>query len=613
MGEKDWISRLKQYLVSYQYLTGTIVALLTTGMWLIGIWQPLEQVGYSFLFQIRNRVITSGNHWDPRVVMIAIDETSLKTYGRFPSWNRDRYQQLLQVLSINPPAAIGFDILFSEPSPEDQQLAEEIQWSGNVVLAVGIDAQKQPIEVVPELAKVAHLGQIVARSDSDGIIRKSSLYIGNFPAFSVALLQIYNQTISEILTAEQTDTIESQISLPKPVSRGKELQVWINWPAPVTELTTYSFADVVQGKINPSAFANKIVLVGTTATGLDPLITPFNQVPPASGVYLHAAIVDNLLNRRLLQRLPLSSTLLLLIWLSFLTPWLLKPRNWQWRLITLLLLLMAWCAIALLGFSFFHWWLPVFAPIGTILLAATGVQVQEQYEKQQLMSLFSQHVSPEMAQVIWQKKGEILAEGQIEPQELTATVLFIDIRGYTSISENLSPRELLNWLNLYLDTMSRCLMEHGGVIDKYIGDAIMAVFGIPVAKTKAEEIQQDVLNAIAASLAMHKRMEQLNQRLKAEGKPLIKVGIGIHTGLVVVGSLGGNKRLNYSVVGDTVNVAARLEGMNKDIMGERPYQILVSDSTFAYVQHQYLAQEVGMFQLRGKASATKVYSIVGKK
>jgi class 3 adenylate cyclase len=237
--------------------------------------------------------------------------------------------------------------------------------------------------------------------------------------------------------------------------------------------------------------------------------------------------------------------------------------------------------------------------------------LREQYEKQQLMSLFSQHLAPEMAEVIWQRRAEIFKDGQLEPQEVTATILFMDLRNFTTISEGFTPRELLQWLNLYLNTMSHCLMDYGGVIDKYIGDAIMAVFGVPFARTSTAEIRQDALNAVAASLAMHEQIQQLNERLKAEGKPLCQIGIGIHTGTVVIGSLGGGGRLNYSVVGDAVNVAARLETMNKRVTTDLPYHILVSGSTWEYVKDRYLVEEVGTFQLRGKRIETRVYAILG--
>jgi class 3 adenylate cyclase len=189
----------------------------------------------------------------------------------------------------------------------------------------------------------------------------------------------------------------------------------------------------------------------------------------------------------------------------------------------------------------------------------------------------------------------------------------MDIRSFTTISESLPPRELLSWLNDYLDTMSECIMEHGGVIDKYIGDAIMAVFGLPFPRQNPEEIQADARNAIAACLAMDARLKQLNQRMKAEGKPLIQVGMGIHTGPLIAGSVGGKQRANYSAIGDTVNVAARVEPLNKEIVTHNLYHLLVTEETYLYVCDRYLGVKVTEIHLRGKQQETIIYSILGER
>jgi class 3 adenylate cyclase/CHASE2 domain-containing sensor protein len=610
--------RLSKSLLSNLWLMGTVTGLLSAGLWWAGVWDPLEHLGYNLLFQSRQIGILPSITWDRCLAVIAIDDKSLKAYGRFQSWRRDRYSQLLERLAAAPPLAIGFDLILSEPSADDQRLAQAMQLHGNVVLAVGVGnvgRKALALAVVPELAEVARLGHIVApRVDADGISRQAPpLFVQDWPAFSLAVLQAYNQTLETTFEGNTETPRDRPASLPQAEDLTQAAPLWLNWPNSAAQLPTYSFVDVAQGKVDPRLLAGKIVLVGVTATGIDALRSPYNPDPPTAGIYLHAAAIDNLLGHRFLSRLPEGGTLLLLLVLAPLTTRLLKNLSWQGRLLALGSLLLAWCAIALVSFAFFEWWLPTLAPLGTILLAGASLQLREQYEKQQLMRLFAQHVSPEMAEVIWQHKTEIFSEGHLEPQELMSTVLFVDIRGFTAISESMSPRELLDWLNRYLDLMARCLMEHGGVVDKYIGDAIMAIFGVPFPKTQASEIREDALKAIAASLAMHERLDTLNQHLQAEGKPSITIGIGIHTGLVVAGSVGGAMRLNYSAIGDTVNVAARLESMNKEITWERPYQILISDRTLTYIGDRYLSQEVGSFHLRGKVSETKVYTILGEK
>lgn len=587
-------------------LPGFGAALVAIALGYVKLWQPLEQAGYNGLVQVHNHLFQP--QWDDRVVVIAIDEASLKQYGRFP-WSRTRYTQLLQALEPSLPAAIGFDILFAELSPEDPDLAEAMLHSGNVVLATGADSRGIPIEVVPSLAQVTRQGHVYNMPDRDGISRHSWLYVGKVPSLGVAMLEGHNENLRSSIAHGSP---ESLIPLP-PASPGQsEQKVWLNWLDQTEAIPTFSFVDVVRGNVDPAAFANKFVLVGMTATGFDPLQTPLNQTAPTAGVYVHAAAIDNLLNQRFLTTLPDPAVWGLLLAIGLATSWGLSQQSLKGRVVTIIGVSVVWFGAAVVLLHVACLWLAIAAPLGTVWLAAAGIQLREQHEKQLLMHLFAKHVAPETAQMLWQRKAEIFHDGELQAQELVATVLFMDIRGFTTISEKLQPGELLLWINRYLETMTDCIMNHGGVVDKYIGDAIMAVFGVPFPHTTMAEIQQDALNAIAASLEMHDRLQQLNTELAAEGKPLIRFGIGVHTGLVVAGSVGGNRRLNYSVLGDTVNVAARLESLNKEIQEHNPYDLLVSTETLSCLKHQYHSHLVGKHPLKGRESSTLVFSILGK-
>lgn len=604
------VNRFQRYLAIIRpVLPGAIAALISVSVWQLNEWRPLEQLGYDTLFQVRNSKILPHPSWNKRIAVIAIDEASLQKYGRFP-WTRDRYVQLLNALKSSRPLVIGFDVLFVEPTADDQQFANAISTIGNVVLARAADEKGLPLEPVPILKSASSgVGHILHQPELDGISRRATLFAAQQPSLGLAMLQVYN-------TGNQLLPRSSKQSPPLvlPHSRGsKGLEhVWLNWPGKTESLPTYSFADVVEGKVPKEAFANKFVLVGTKAIALDPIITPLNHNPPSNGVYLHAAVIDNLLESRFLEPLQGWTVILLLLIISLATSWLFSRSGPKGRVLLTLLLSSSWFVVALLLFSFARIWMPIAAPVGTILLTGVGVQLREQQEKQQIMSLFGKLLAPETAQLIWQRKQEIFQSGELQAQEMVATVLFMDIRGFTTISENLSPSKLLGWLNQYLEAMSDCIMDHGGVIDKYIGDAIMAVFGIPFAHTTSSEIQQDVLNAIAASIAMHERLQQLNQHLEAKGLPLIQFGIGIHTGVVVTGSVGSSRRLNYSVIGDTVNVAARLEAMNKEVKEDNPYHLLVTGETYDYVREHYQAKPVKSIQLRGREKETVICAILGK-
>jgi adenylate cyclase len=256
-------------------------------------------------------------------------------------------------------------------------------------------------------------------------------------------------------------------------------------------------------------------------------------------------------------------------------------------------------------------WLPIVAPIGTLMLTIVGRQVQERWEGQQLMNLFAMYVAPEMANLIWQQRGELLHHGRMPAQELVATVMFVDIRGFTGIAETLSKQELLDWLNRYFAVLTDCIMEHGGVVDKYIGDAVMAVFGVPFPRTTPEQIQRDAIAAVTTSLAIQNRIEHLNQTLPAEGIPIppFSIGIGIHTGPVVAGSVGNHQRVNYSVFGDTVNIAARLEKLTKRLPVQVRNRVLMTDSTAALIQTQCPTVPVGHLMLDGRQTATALFTL----
>ena len=377
----------------------------------------------------------------------------------------------------------------------------------------------------------------------------------------------------------------------------------------VGQLQTYSYVDVLKGRIDNSRFQNKIVLIGATIPGVDPLRTPFQSHLPTGGVYLHAATIDNLLNESFLTRPPKWQRTLLLVVLAIASTHLLQRQDVSRRLAVLVGFPLAWSGFAYASFLL-GWWLPIAAPLGTVALAGLVIQLREQQEKQQLMDIFSMNVSPGTAELIWQHKDAILHRGELAAQTLTATVLFMDIRGFSSIAETLPSHQLLPWLNQYFETMTDCIMEHGGMVDKYIGDAIMAVFGAPLPRTTPEEIQADAIAAITAALEMHQRLEMLNLHLRRQQLPTIDFGIGIHTGLLTGGTVGSRHRLNYSVFGDTVNIAARIESMTKRLPESAPFKMLISAETSQHTQASFPVELFRSGKLRGRQSSTDVYTLV---
>jgi adenylate cyclase len=261
-----------------------------------------------------------------------------------------------------------------------------------------------------------------------------------------------------------------------------------------------------------------------------------------------------------------------------------------------------------------NWWIPLIPPgMGWTLSAVMGtayVSNREKRERNLLMQIFSRHVSKEIAETIWQQRHEFLENGRPRPQKVIATTLFSDLRGFTTVSEKFAPEDLMDWLNTYLEAMAKVIVAHNGVIDNYAGDGIKANFGIPVPRSREEEIQADAFNAVKCALAMEKEMEQLNKVWEERHLPAVGMRIGIFTGPVVAGLLGGSERLKYTTIGDSVNTASRLESYDKDLGKDRLCRILVGESTMHYVQGHFRAEKVGEASLKGKTEKVVIYRIL---
>jgi adenylate cyclase len=191
-------------------------------------------------------------------------------------------------------------------------------------------------------------------------------------------------------------------------------------------------------------------------------------------------------------------------------------------------------------------------------------------------------------------------------------VLFLDLANFTTISEKLSPTELLNWLNEYMETMAGLVTQHGGVVDNYIGDAIKADFGIPIPRTNEEDIRQDAINAVNCALAMRSEMEKLNTVWETDGAKRVKMRVGIATGSVVAGCLGSSQRIKYTTIGDVINTAARLESYGKQVPEHvlDPFcQITLSASTVEKLGEGYEVESVGWHQLKGKTQSVEIYAL----
>jgi adenylate cyclase len=249
------------------------------------------------------------------------------------------------------------------------------------------------------------------------------------------------------------------------------------------------------------------------------------------------------------------------------------------------------------------------------MLAAGGVTAyvtgHEKREQAALMQIFSRHVSKEVAQMIWEQRDQFLDNGRPRSQNMITTVFFSDLKGFAKVSEKMSPQDLIEWLNTYMEAMAGLIMKFGGVVDNYAGDCIKADFGVPIPRKNFSEIRSDAVNAVSCALAMEQEMSRLNILWGEKGLPEMGVRVGIFTGPVVGGLLGSSQRLKYTTIGDTVNIASRLESYDKELGKHSLCRILIGDATLEYLDGQYQTVKIGEVQLKGKEQVIVIHQVLG--
>jgi adenylate cyclase len=376
----------------------------------------------------------------------------------------------------------------------------------------------------------------------------------------------------------------------------------VNYNGPVRTYPYISFADAAEKKFAPGTFKNKLVLVGASATGIGDLrATPFGAID-FPGVEIHANLIDNILNQKFLMRGgPQVLTDLAFIFLFGipLGMWLalVQPR---WMAFGLLLLIPFG---GIVYWAFLHgWWLNFIVPslftlVPNVGLVALYRVLIEDQEKRKVRGAFQQYVSPEVIR-------RVLSDPElVQPRKSEITVLFSDVRGFTTISETLDAQELARLLNGYLTEMTRIIFRHQGTLDKYIGDAVMAIWGAPFTEPKHGE------RCCEAALSMLSRLSELQQGWVSEGLPAMEIGIGIDTGIASVGNMGSSLRYGYTAMGDTVNLASRLEGLNK----EYGTSILISETTRADVTNdQIIIREIDFIRVKGKNQPVTIFEILSR-
>jgi adenylate cyclase len=381
-------------------------------------------------------------------------------------------------------------------------------------------------------------------------------------------------------------------------------RVPLNYYGRYRDFPAWSATDVLHGRVPEEEMRGKIVVVGTTAAGTwDQRVTPFDDIAP--GVITHATFIENALRGELLERSAavLVAELALMLALSLGLAWTFSRVSSLAAAPALLAAATTWGAVAVLALRRGNVVLALGMPLAqmlTMFVAATTYRFfSEEREKRRARDTFSRFLAPAIVDEVLAKGGSVRLGGE----KRVLTVLFSDVRGFTSISEKLDPHVLLELLNEYLTPMTDIIVSgHQGTLDKYIGDAIMAFWGAP--QSQADH----ALRACRAALAMIERLEALRERWRARGLPEVDVGIGINTGPMSVGFVGSQDRFyNYTVLGDAVNLASRLEGANKEY-GTR---ILLGPATHDAVRDAVVARGLDLVRVKGKREPVQIHELLG--
>ena len=604
-----------------------------------GLLRPLERVTWSW----RAAHFAAGPQAKTPIILVALDQQSLD-WGREENdlswpWPREAYTLVLDFCRRAGVRAVTFDILFSEPSlygvEDDLALATALQHSpgsvGSLTLGSGSgtviwpeESRNRPLwyeeaegrlpslrEVtaaslpIPELAGAFdRLGNVAAQPDKDGIFRRSAL-LGRYeerPILSLSLATLLASEPELLIrqTPQGLQVGEHQV----PTDRWS--QVILNFRGPSGTFPTYSLAAIIQSElllqeeatpsIDPQLFHDAYVFFGFTAPGLyDLRPTPLDGVFP--GMEIHATALDNLLSDDFIQPASPQLTQLLLFALSLLSGLGISlSRNLRHTLACALFTLPMPVVTGFMAYPQ-QVWLPI-APalVGVALALVGGISLNyatEGRKKRQIRQAFNQYLHPTVIEQLVEQPERLRLGG--EKRELS--MFFSDLQGFTGLSERLDPIALTALLNDYLTEMSDIILDAGGTIDKYEGDAIIAFWNAPL------EQRDHARRAVQAALACQKRLaERRLDYLKQSGVEL-HMRIGINTGQAVVGNMGSTRRFDYTMLGDAVNLAARLEGVNK-IFGT---ETLISDATRTQLGEGFDARKIASVAVVGRKEATTIY------
>lgn len=582
----------------------TIYIIIILSLYSLQLFTSLENIFYDLKFKLRGPIKPS-----EKIVIVKIDEPSLKELGRWP-WDRKIIAKTVENLFNAGVKIVALDILFPEKSNEvsDKMLAKALSKGKSVVATHFEDVyetilingtlqkviNKTLIKPIPVIEKSSEVGFVNIEPDEDGVVRKIYFHkVHNGKKYDS-----FNYKIAEIYCEQKLEDIPEEIY----INYYGPSQFYDETGKEVSTFVGYSFINIYRNIIPPIWLKDKIVLIGSTATGLfDHYPTPFINAFP--GVEIHATVIENLLSRCYLRKIfTFTHNLILILILGTLFSFVFYKAN---AVVSITLMFV-------INFTFF--WISYYTfnkfytitesavyIVETFLLCFTSIfykLLYEQKEKKVIKDTFSKYINPYiMEELLNNPKGSLSALGG---QKREITVVFTDIRDFTSISEILPAEQVVKFLNEYFQIMNNIIFKYNGTIDKYIGDCIMFFWNAPVDQPDHAYL------AVSCVIEMIKELDKFSISYLPQGFKL-KIGAGINTGEAVIGNIGSSQLMQYTAVGDTVNTASRLQQLTKEF--KTP--VVLSESVYNRIKNRLPLVHLGKVKLRGKEQEVQIYSIEG--
>lgn len=614
-----------------------ISLVVTIILWILYQFGPLDTLELKSLdrFQKYNAPIE-----DPGVVMVRVDQTSLTAFsekGIHWPWPRQVYAPLIEVCAQGEARGIVFDIIFSEPSSygreDDLEFARAIKKAKIVFFPVNMssgaeyqsdispirrfgfkdnapglrlrEAQSYVPPIGELMLEVRGLGDVIISPDSDGVYRKIPLFTRYqeylFPSLAASPLK------ERFALKGKSILFDAR---PLPVNELGELLLY--YYGQEFQFPTFSVLNIVSACQNPegplfdrvaSRLRNKFVIFALTAPGLHDL-KPTAVTSRSPGGYIHGTLLANLLHNHHIRTASDISKFLLIFLAGVVLGLLIFASFSFWRnSLSVLSFMMGWATVSFGLFHYYQYWMGFLPQEVSFLLifglAATYRYSTEGKKRRMIRKLFSQY----MSEVLVRELESNPERAKLGGERGFITIFFSDLANFAGISEQFEPEKIVGLLNDYFTQMSQIILDSRGIIDKYQGDGIMAFWGAPI------PIEDHAVRACLAALACQQRMQGINDKLQNEGFPPLSMRIGLHSGEAIVGNMGSTQRFDYTIVGDNVNLASRLEGVNKHF----GTGIILSENTYQLAKEQIEARELDLIAVPGREKPVRVFQLLGEK